>query len=208
MASAGDVGAPHREKMLFSPSAPLKTLSVSSGGPTLFTINFFVRLRFQTNKPRRMDPAMTQAMTMAELGKGSFALSPLSSYFPALPSEFAESSLTDNSSNRTEVVASSAAGSVPGNSVVTSALPGSVEQNISSSVVTSAAWEVDGKSGGALVSTTVTGKISFSVPAMVGGAEVSPVVTAGDSGAVVAGGRGLVVSRTVVSGVGWRSEVV
>lgn len=35
MASAGDVGALHREKMLFSPSAPLKTLSVSSGCPTL-----------------------------------------------------------------------------------------------------------------------------------------------------------------------------
>lgn len=78
---------------------------------------------------------------------------------------------------------------------------------MSSSVVTSAAWEMVGKSGGALVSTTVTGKISSSVPAMVGGAEVSPAVIAEDSGAVVAGGRGLLVSRTVVSGVGWRSEV-
>lgn len=83
-----------------------------------------------------------------------------------------------------------------------------MKQNTSSSVVTSAAWEVAGKSGGALVSTIVTGKISSSVTATVGGAEVSHVVTAGDLGAVVAGVEVLVVSRTAASGVGWRSEVV
>lgn len=77
---------------------------------------------------------------------------------------------------------------------------------MSSSVVTSAAWEAVGKSGGELVSTIVTGKI-YSVPAIVEGAEVSPAVTAGDSGAMVSGGRVLVASRTVVSGAGWRSEV-
>lgn len=86
-------------------------------------------------------------------------------------------------------------------------LPGSVEQDTTSSVVTSAAGEVVGKSGGALVSTTVSGKISFSVPAIVGGAEVSPVLIAGISGAVVSGGRVLFVSRTTVSAVGCTSEV-
>lgn len=88
-----------------------------------------------------------------------------------------------------------------------SVLPGSVEQDTTSSVVTSAAGEVVGKSGGALVSTTVSGKISFSVPAIVGGAEVSPVLIAGISGAVVSGGRVLFVSRTAVSAVGCTSEV-
>lgn len=126
--------------------------------------------------------------------------------------------MTDISSIMAEVVTSSAAGSVPGNSVVsesgnapensvaTSVLPGSVKQNMSSSVVTATPWEV-GNSGGALVSTTVTGKISFSVTAVIGGAEVSHVVTAGDSVAVAAGGRVLDVSRISVSGVGCRSEV-
>lgn len=78
---------------------------------------------------------------------------------------------------------------------------------MSTSVVTSAAWEVVGKSGGALVSTIVTGNTSLSVTAVVEGAEVSHVVTAGDSVAVVSGGGLLVVSKTSVSGVGWRSEV-
>lgn len=86
MASADDGEVLHREKMLFSPSTPLKTFAVSSDGPALFIIYFFTCLRFKTNETismKRMDPVMTQAMRMAELGRGGFSLSPLSSCFPA-----------------------------------------------------------------------------------------------------------------------------